>query len=117
MLVIRAVTGLYPDTVLLDGNRGRGYESFLRVRHRKAVFVHRPNDGLPGSYSCNLARRMAAVLQSGPEVRFGDIANDLPERRFWIAGRNVQVVDDRADHIGSGSMSRCDGRSRRGTRN
>ena len=27
MLVIRAVTGLYPDTVLLDGNRGRGYEA------------------------------------------------------------------------------------------
>ena len=50
MLVIRAVTELYPDTVLLDGNRGRGYESLLRVRHLKAVFVHRPDDGQAGSY-------------------------------------------------------------------
>jgi hypothetical protein len=50
VLVIRAVTGLYPDAVLLDGNRGRDYESLLRVRHRKAVFVHRPDGGQAGSY-------------------------------------------------------------------
>jgi hypothetical protein len=50
VLVIRAVTGLYPDTVLLDGNRGRSYESLLRVHHRKAVFVHCPDDGQAGSY-------------------------------------------------------------------
>ena len=37
--------------------------------------------GLLGSYSSNLARRMAAVPQS-PEVPFEDVVSDLLERRF-----------------------------------
>ncbi len=68
MLVIRAVTGLYPDTVLLDGNRGRGHESLLRVRHRKPVFVHRPvimgKPEVIGSSAGLVARNALALTES-----------------------------------------------------
>jgi hypothetical protein len=90
VLVIRAVTGLYPDTVLLDGNRGRGYESLLRVRHRKAVFVHRPDDGKPeviGS-SAGLVARNALFIEP-IRSRMSAIQETIEKRsgkyvgRFW----------------------------------
>ena len=59
----------HPDTSLPALAAPGFYSSNKRAaicknRHRK-LWAY---DGLPGSYSSNLARRMAAVPQSGPEV-------------------------------------------------
>ena len=51
-----------------------------------------PSDGLPGSYSSNLARRMAAVPQTGPEVPLWEVS---PDRcRETLVLYRMRVLDE-----------------------